>query len=157
MVASWPSFPKHHVSSSGTSCFLMTHVEAARKAWRKSHTLSVDRDACHMPVWEQTAAWGGWKCIRTISRRSGLCNIQKAFSICFKFLKLLWLKGTSKPHISGLSGRTKSKGSFLRRRGWGWSTEKSLWAPEGIPLLLTAPAALLSCSVVSTSVCPHGL
>ena len=120
-----PPFQNTVGSSSGTCCFLLGHVEAARKAWREIHTLSVDRDACHMPAWEQTAARGGWKCIRTIFRRSGLCNIQKAFSICFKFLKLLWWKGTSKPHISGLSDRTKSKGSFLRKKGRAWSTEKS--------------------------------
>lgn len=35
------------------------------------------------------------------------------------------IKATSKPRISDLSGRTKSKGSVLRMKGWGWSPKNS--------------------------------
>ena len=153
MVASWPSFPKHRCLFL-RNMLLSTRPRGGRKKGLKEdpHSLRGQRCVhCHMPVWEQTAARGGWKYIRTIFRRSGLCNIQKAFSICFKFLKLLWLKGTSKPHISGLSDRTKSKGSFLRKKGRGWSTEKSFMGTRRHSPPSNSPCC--SCCLVTQS-CP---
>lgn len=136
-AAPWLSFQKHHVSPSGTSCFLITDMEATRKARRESDSLSVDRDVCNVPVWAQTAAWGGWKCIWTIFRRSGLCNIQKAFSIRFKFLKLLWLKEHLSPTFLTYQEEPNPRAHFWEWRDGGWSTQKSFLGTSRLSLLVT--------------------
>lgn len=103
-----------------------------------------------MPAEGQTAAWGARKCTGTIFRFK-LHHLQKAFSIRLEFLKSLWLKELSKPHISDLSGSNISKGSYERMKGWSWSTNNSFLSTRRLSLLPTdAKSSQLNSSWTAT-------
>lgn len=119
----------------GMSCLVTTATEAAGKARGKKGALSVNRDA------EQAGVRAN-SCLRRLEMH--LNYFQKVWAwqhpeSIFHLLEVpqvVVIKGTSKPHISDLSGRTKSKRSFLRRKGWGWSTGNRFLASARLSFLL---------------------
>lgn len=104
IVTPWLCLQICGVSSSGTTCLLITSVERARKAWGHRDTLPGNGDAPSRLVWRKTAACQGLEMHSNYFQALWASQHPQSIFHLHLVSQVIVAEEKSKPNVSNLSG-----------------------------------------------------